>query len=1134
MNQNGNSSYWLDILDPSREQLHPILARGKDIVVDAGAGSGKTRTLTARFVSLLSEGYDLRSISAITFTKKAAREMRNRIREVINHIIVDSEIDQVSKTRWQQLYGELDAARIGTIHSLAAEIIRNHPAELGVDPRFKMLDETDAILLQAEAVQAGLSWAVDSTAASHLLTDIGDWTLKQYLSSMLKRRLEIGPYLNLTPSETWERWQSSIIAPIVNFANDSVVSESFEQLNHLAQSDSMKFAQKKNDAFVPYLQILVEQWGLFQAANNAGEWMSAAGALNQIFRNLKQLGRKANWNDQDPKEIVSEIKLRVEVHMEDLVDVDLNYQLDRRVAMEILPALKEVFNVVQQQYQKQKEERQMLDFDDLEFLALELLEKNQVVRTFWQNRIDAILVDEFQDTNDRQRRIIKILGGSENQLFIVGDGKQSIYRFRGADVAVFREERKNISHDGDYFQLSRTYRSHAGLTQDFNVLLAEVLGEIDDVTYVEPFSPLVPERAMPNYGIDVPFIEFHLTVGKKSDGAMLTAAHAAGQRVIELIEASRNAGDELAYGDVAVLCRASGSFKYYEDAFEELNIPYTTVAGRGFYNRPEIRDVLNSLTALANPEDDLAVVGFLRSPAVGFSDVELFKLRKIQKERAICGLLATLRETLVTDTGFCTNKVQQALRVYDEIHSLIGRFSPAEVLKRYLDQTGYLALLKLAGQQRAAENVKKLLESIQKSGLMNLDTYLNHVEDIKNSSAREGEAQELSSGSVQIMSVHQAKGLEFPVVIIGDASKTGRSALGLFVQEPFGVVMPYNEQKITLNSDGQIQRDKYSSGIYHLAAAEEKRRDMAESKRLLYVAATRAKDKLIVNGVVAGIKKDQTVYLPRGWLGELGCPLGLDVVKLDYNPEGDVIHSVDLGLGDLKSRAVFYELGVRFSGNQETRLEPDFSRQSFDIELLKPIPFDMSDQEHPFLDRVMQVQTEQAPAWVIGELVHRSLELWRFPEQVKTGTFSAWASRWLNSRGIYDAKQVQKAVSQAKRLLGKFLDHSLYKAMSQAERRFAELPFSWMDEKGKVHQGLIDALFLHQGQWYLIEFKTDYLSRLEDLEEKISENGYLEQIERYQQAVRQTLRIDSEVLLCFLNVGNEIVFYPRNKWNKSG
>jgi ATP-dependent helicase/nuclease subunit A len=543
---------------------------------------------------------------------------------------------------------------------------------------------------------------------------------------------------------------------------------------------------------------------------------------------------------------------------------------------------------------------------------------------------------------------------------------------------------------------------------------------------------------------------------------------------------------------------------------------------------------LNTLTALSNPEDDLAVVGFLRSPVIAFSDVEIFMLRKFQRENGINGLLTALREGEISDLGFSTSKVQTALEVFDEIHSLVGRFSPAEVLKRYLDKTRYLALLKLSGQLRAVENVNKLLESIQKSGLMDLDTYLDHVEDIENSSAREGEAQELSSGAIQIMSIHQAKGLEFPVVILGDASKTARSARGLLVQEPFGVVIPYKDEKIMLGNDNQIHRQTSTSGIYQLAAAEEKKRDSAESKRLLYVAATRARDKLLVNGVIGGIKKDLTLYSPGGWLGELGCPLGLDLIQLDYNPQGDSVHVVDLDLDNIQSRAFFYEPKVVFSGNHETVADPILSRGVFDAELIKPILPGKKDREHQLLDRINPVKTEQVPAWLIGELVHRSLELWRFPDQSRSDSYRSWASRWLNSRGVYDPKQIQQGVSSAQKLLNRFTSHSLYKAMSQAERRFTEIPFSWLDEGGKVHQGLIDTLFLYQGQWYLIEYKTDFVPGLEDLEGIIVEKGYLEQIKSYHQAIKHILKIDPEVLLCFLNVGREIEMYPRNKWNGAG
>jgi ATP-dependent helicase/nuclease subunit A len=176
---------------PSPEQQGPIARRGSDIVVSAGAGTGKTRTLVARFLSLLAEGLPLRSITAITFTIKASREMRNRLRQEVRKYLERENLPPEELSRWQNIYSSLDAARVSTIHSLCAEILRTHPAEMGLDPRFEMLDEGQAAVLRASTVSTALSWAAEQGDTSVLFSTFGEWKLRKMLSELLNQRLEL-------------------------------------------------------------------------------------------------------------------------------------------------------------------------------------------------------------------------------------------------------------------------------------------------------------------------------------------------------------------------------------------------------------------------------------------------------------------------------------------------------------------------------------------------------------------------------------------------------------------------------------------------------------------------------------------------------------------------------------------------------------------------------------------------------------------------------------------------------------------------------------------------------------------------------------------------------------------------------
>ena len=204
-------------LDPSPEQIPPIISRGADIVVTAGAGSGKTRTLVARYLSLLAAGIPLRSIAAITFTNKAAREMRNRVREEVRKFLLAGDLAPAERHHWRRVYEDLDGARISTIHSLAGEILRQHPAELGLDPGFETLDEAQAARLKVNAVEAALAWAGTDSQASRLFPLIGAWKLRRILGSLLDRRLDLAEALDQLPPDLWSIWQPYLIDSLKAF-----------------------------------------------------------------------------------------------------------------------------------------------------------------------------------------------------------------------------------------------------------------------------------------------------------------------------------------------------------------------------------------------------------------------------------------------------------------------------------------------------------------------------------------------------------------------------------------------------------------------------------------------------------------------------------------------------------------------------------------------------------------------------------------------------------------------------------------------------------------------------------------------------------------------------------------------------
>jgi len=1124
MNQNNSLPPILAQISPSNQQEQAILSRGTDVVVTAGAGTGKTRTLVARFLSLVADGLPMRSIIAITFTKKAAREMRNKIREEIRSYLEGLSQDNHEYEFWLGIYQNLDAARISTIHSLAADIIRQHPAELMVDPKFQLIDEGQAARLKAQAVESALAMAAQNERAALLFIDIGDWTLRRMLGEMLGKKLDIKDAVFPTDQDLWAIWEPLLIKPIQEFVEHPLVESGLNGLMTLGEGGIINQAEDAGDLLVNDLRIVIKQWKKITTAMTKNDWIEISRNLGLLRKHLKQKGRKDNWAPANPREIIKQIQ----PIYDELISVDnLDLGVDHKLAKQLIPALVMVFDHAVENYNSAKEFIHGLDYDDLEEKALLLLKNYPDVARYWQKQVQALLVDEYQDTNHRQRELVNLLNAGENKLFIVGDGKQSIYRFRGANVAVFRQEQRKIAEVGDSFQLLTSYRAHTGLLENLNRLLEPVLGLEDDIPYLEPFTGLLPGRERSRWDIQQPFVEIHLAAGTKSGGALFIAAEALAARISNIVRSAESTSADpegsISYGDFAVLCRAASSFPPYEAAFEKAGIPYLTIAGQGFYHRPEVRDLLNMLQVLADPFDDLALAGFLRSPTGGLSDGDLITLRDFQSQNEISDLFTAVREFEFDGNPGKSSQLDDLLNLLDDLLILKGRTSVADILSEFLNCTGYLAAYSAMNLERSIQNIKKLVIDAGRSGLVSISEFLELITELRSVSVRESEAQSISEGSVQIMTVHQAKGLEFPVVVLGDATKKGRSGRGILLDKEFGLVFPYKEDQIVIGDDGQPQINNFSSFAYQRIAEKERLKDEAESDRLLYVAATRAEELLIVNGVLGNITKDQTVGKINGWLGKMADVLNLRDLSLPVKIDGNAIHAIELDNPVLPASLMIYEGGVKFEPGPFASIKVDPGDapgewQETQEEEFYPV-FDI--KKHKIRRVVPASDRKKARAWMVGQVVHRALELWKFPYQGEL-EYLEWATAEFKKLGLATENEIKNGFRRTTEILERFCDHDLFHRMNEAEVLKHEIIYSIIGQNEVFQTGSIDALFKEGDQWILVEFKTDEIRDQKGFDWVWAQEDYQEQVAKYLQASEQILGERPEPILCFLNYEKRI------------
>jgi ATP-dependent helicase/nuclease subunit A len=1158
-------------LTPNEEQRPAVSARGCDVVVTAGAGTGKTRTLVARYLSLLADleadrrGH-LRSIVAITFTRKAAREMRNRVRAEVRRYLAHCALTPQQRDRWQAVYARLDAARIGTIHSLCTEILRAQPAEASVDPRFQVLEEGQAALLRREVLDEALAWAADEPDAVRLFDLLdGATRLRGAIQTLLARRLDAASAFEALPADPLAYWREVLsqrkLVRLERLLSDPAWAEALTALRRSKPTDpDDRMALQRRWALAAIdeaVESRVRRRSGSPGQRSVPSGGAGVGAAERIEERLASLSRLDDVNlvggsyrawpgGKSEKAAVKDALRTVRKLWRDHADL-LSLQLtslDERTA-EAIPGLRAVFRFARRRYQAEKRNRRVLDFDDLESGAVELLQDHPEVRTRWQDQVEAILVDEFQDTNERQRRLVHLLSGdaghrrSSGKLFIVGDAKQSIYGFRGADVTVFRAERERIvgRDDGEGWPLTTSYRAHRDLVRALNNLLRPVLGEEADPhrPWAEPFAPIAAHRDAPGPRIEPPYVEMHLTVGSKSDGALDRAARALVGRLAEMVESGAQMADggeaaphglrPLDYGDIAILCRASGSFGAYEDALDEAGLPYVTVAGRGFYDRPEIRDLLNALRALADPTDDLALVGLLRSPAVALSDAAIYRLVRGRGEAPISlwqalsrgdadlGIGAQGRSSVDPVAG---QRVARSVSLITELHTMAGRTGVGDLLKAFLDATTYRAALLKAGQQRAVRNVQKLLGDAHASGLVSVGAFLEYVDGLRDSGAREGEARAVSGDAVQIMTIHQAKGLEFPIVVLGDAtwSGGGGGSRPVLIDPTLGVLPP-------LPPSGGDDEEELAA-VYCLAQAREEDQAAAESDRLLYVAATRAREKLLVSGCLSGIRKDGTPYKPGGWLDKLGRPLGLHEIEIPYDEQGSLVHHRELRAGETTVGCLIYEPAA-------TTYEPATPLVTDAVAIETPLPppllAPVTQTEAPPTQReapqqvwrvVPETRRPRAPSRTVGQLVHEALAAWRLPQGRDDEPFEEWLRARARAAGLVDRQQIADARRRVRRLLLQLQEHPLFEDLTAAQQRLHEVPYT-LEQQGRLENGQIDLLYRRRDIWSIVEFKTDEVRHATRFEQLLRERNYVPQARRYAEAIEQLLGTRPRCLLCMLD-----------------
>lgn len=897
----------------------------RHISVTAGAGSGKTAVLVHRYLKiLLEEDLPPNQVVAITFTEKAAAELKQRIVNEVNARLQA----QPHNTQLEKIKTGMLSAQISTIHAFCSRILREYPVEAGVDASFSMLQGIQQRIVVRDVIDTTLRDIADRPDEDEtrvklvdLLRIFGKNRLEAHLSELVNQReaveqLKRNVYYR-TDSEVLAAWYDFVQRQLVQSLTDRFpIGDWLRCLNSV-----LEIAKGKNAVIVRELVAGIQP---------NMEPQEAAARFREIAPlTVTQGGTISRRDFLGPRVETDTIEEEI-----DFLVCAANHFLsfptftdDDKLLICVTHLLIDVYNEVQHAYENRKRQAGQLDFDDLQIKVRDLLQQEEPIREQLAQRYPYIMVDEYQDTDYLQYEILKplVTDFKSGNLFIVGDQNQSIYRFRGADAQLFDQTRKEITEyqstltaeftwEGEILEgsdlekhgdlrLPENFRLLRNLVGFVNLIFEEIMGGRNE--FEVKYEPLIQGRITDQTG-DVELLISSKAEAEGTSESSVDENKLIVARIHHLVGTHGTVwGDEgegeqppqIRYGDIAILIRSRTRLPEIESALLEAEIPYKITGGIGFYQRQEIYDIGNYLQFLIDSENDVALAGVLRAPFFGISDVELYEIVQGASKKPFWEKVQDYAAQADQSSAFPIRDAVQILRSHLEI---CHRIPPSELIRKIVNDTGMVGVLPVgqSGEQRWA-NYEKLLgiaREFERPGSTDLHDFLEQLNLLIEEEEREGQATtQLTTDAVEIMTIHAAKGLEFPVVILPNLDQRAtRYDQEPFIDDQLGIgFRPANPEKNYQQSD---------PGATQLMRKRVNNKRTAEEKRLFYVATTRARDRLILSGTLN--EKGEA----RGWFEWL-----FDALEISGMPsENELRYSTTIQtLAGEEDTSITFDLPIR-------------------------------------------------------------------------------------------------------------------------------------------------------------------------------------------------------------------------------
>ena len=859
----------------TEEQQAAVDNRGGGLLVSAAAGSGKTRVLVERLLARVEEGADVDRFLVITYTKAAAAELRGRIVEEISDRLALRPADGHLRRQATLVY----KAGISTIHAFCAQLLRECGHLLDLDPDFRLCDEGEAGILMLRALNDVLDKryeAMDSDFAQLVDTMSAGRDDARLVQIVLDIRGRVQAHPN---PAAWLAQQERTFAlegvtdPVQTPWGELLLTDAagqasywrrrMEEARDLCERDANLLANY-GDSVAQTAQALQQ----FEEAAAQG-WDAARNLLPIPFPTV---GRKKMVDDPAAVERVKAIRTACKKRLEKLEDWFADSGEDLLADLRtVYPAMRGLFALVrdfEEAYAAEKARRGLVDFSDLEHMAVRLMvgedgQPTELARQ-WSTRYDEIMVDEYQDTNEVQNAIFSALSKNGTNLFMVGDVKQSIYRFRLADPTIFLGKYRSFkpyteAGEGEERRviLSRNFRSRPEVLEGCNDLFRAVMsvpfGEMEyaDDQALYPGASYEPD---PAYCVELDALDGDIDgeEGAEKVSRDLLEARFAARRIQELLDEGFTVSDgeggtrPVRPSDMVILLRSPNTvLRHYARALAERDILWEAEGGGDFFGSTEISVALSLLQIVDNPRQDVALISVLRSPVYGFSADRLAEIRSASPD-------TDFYAALEADDG---EDSRAFLAELDDLRFGSGDMSSHQLLWHIYDRTNLLGIFGAMeegearqGNLLALAELARQFEGAGHKGLFRFLTYLTRLRENGNTLTPPTPGR--TGGGVRIMSIHKSKGLEFPVVLLcGLARRLNREDMSrpiLF------------HPRLGVGPKGlDVERGIEYPTLARMAVARQLEREMmAEELRLLYVAMTRAKEKLILSVALTGGGKD--------------------------------------------------------------------------------------------------------------------------------------------------------------------------------------------------------------------------------------------------------------------------------------